>query len=139
MIPALAVDLAYEVRAWAEKRARRHNGHNRPGSTSLTGYCGIASARLSQALKAAGIDHSIGLVDGLHGGHVFILIKSTIVDVTVTQFDSSARSVVIVPKSKSKAWYHRGAKQLSSAQDLVIHQRVVGWPKDQIIHCNELK
>ncbi len=75
---SIVKDLATCTRNWAEDtRDRVH------APSDLMGMCAIASAHLHRVLKDVGVKTTIAANDG----HVFLLLRGCVLDVTATQFD----------------------------------------------------
>lgn len=85
--------IAYAVRKKIERLAKKHPHYSNP--KTLDTMCAIASYELYTRLKAFGLKQ----VDFVEGRcHCWVVVDDkTIVDVTYTQFDTSAKKVSIFP------------------------------------------
>jgi hypothetical protein len=127
--PAEVINIAQDVRLWAEKRAEKY------GDTSpqcLTCYCAIASAKMSVMMQKAGIAHKLAMAESVIGSHVFVLVGNWIVDVTATQFGEEEKIFIKHSHAADLAWYHKVNHTFPSANHLIDMQRKTGWPREQI-------
>lgn len=64
----------------------------------LSGACGIASYTLFLALRKKGYDPDLVCWVSPWGGHAWVELDGTVIDVTATQFSRKYRAIHIVPK-----------------------------------------
>ena len=123
-------DLAAKVRREIEKRDSLTGWPSR----DLCGYCGIASARLSQVFKIEKIPHVIAMRNTVMVSHVYLIVEDHVVDITATQFSEfTGQRIVILHSKEAEVHYFYGAdKQFKSAIELRKHQLRTGWPEEQV-------
>lgn len=85
--------IAEKVRFWAEDLWRE------TGAEDLCGCCAIASAKLFNELKAAGLNPILHYADS----HVHVRIDDEIIDVTATQFGVEYPPVLISTVDKLRS------------------------------------
>lgn len=99
--------IAYAVRDWSERHARRARGLDFHRSEDLTGMCAYASTVLLACLHRLGIENAVLVAND---EHAHIRIRSKIIDVTATQFrscDDDRPRVEIATLSRLRARYAR--------------------------------
>lgn len=122
-IESIAKDVRDSVSKEAEKSKR---------SSSLRGYCAIASAKLHQSLTDAGIDAELHLHNG---AHVYVVVDDHVVDVTATQFHEFKYTPIVIIHTKvaQQYYYYETTKVFKSAASLREHQVKTKWPRTQIV------
>ena len=78
--------IAYAVRDWSERHARRARGMDFHRSDDLTGMCAYASTVLLACLQRMGVEDAVLVAND---EHAHLRIGSKIIDITATQFRSS--------------------------------------------------
>ena len=101
------------------------------------GWCARASARLFNALTAAGFNPRLHIAESDEGGHVFVTVRGYVVDITATQFDNELEDpepVTILERDISKDyWFYNTTKTFKTVTDLQRYQKKVGWPDHQTV------
>lgn len=99
--------VAYAVRDWSERHARRSRNFDFHRNEDLAGMCAYASTVLVVCLQRAGVGEAVLVANQ---EHAHVRIRSRIVDVTATQFwagDQFHERVEIASLASLKARYTR--------------------------------
>ena len=104
----------------------------------LIGFCAISSAILFKELKKT-TDSVLILANH---DHVFIKCEQYIVDITITQFDSSKEKVFIKHFTdyylqENVPYYHKIEKKFDNFISFIKFMKY--WPNDQIPHDHVIK
>ena len=99
----------------------------------LSGWCAIASMKISRKLKKAGIPHKLHIaVENYCERHVFVTVNDYLIDVTATQF-GIRKSVVVRQFSKAQEYeFWRSKHSFDDINSLKNHMIKTGWPTAQI-------
>lgn len=127
----IVLEVAHEVRKWAEKWNRKH----RKFDADLCGMCAIAAGRLHTELTKRGIKATIIANER----HCFVEWNRHIVDVTATQFNFEPVMLRKRSTMQDEGWWHGRSYRCADADALIAHQQYWGWPKDQQMKHKFLK
>lgn len=119
-----------QVRDWCMNN--RYAINSRGYDRDLCGMCCIASARLFESLQSLGYSPVLAISEGKYGSaHCFIVLDDLVLDITATQFNAEAISIVH-EKLAEQHWWWIATKLFYSVDALVKYQRRVGFPKHQL-------
>jgi hypothetical protein len=126
------LDIAVEVRAWAEAAAAKQgkiHGH-------LNGWCAIASGELHKRLLKAKVRAELHMALDEIGCHVYVVVEDHVVDVTATQFREFKHDPVVIKHHKEidHLWFYQSGEVFHSARDLRKYQLREGWPNNQVAY-----
>lgn len=121
--------IAKRVRRWTQEEAIKRD----VDPDTLDCMCGIASYKLFQELRKAGVANTYLCVtpDDLCGVHAFVVCgaRGTVVDVTASQFDCKAIEIVDRAQAKHVDHWKIGRK---FSNDRSIRKYFADWPPDQL-------
>jgi hypothetical protein len=117
--------IARRVRRWAE----RNHEQCCLSDESLSCMCAIASVRLFQQLRAAGLEDARVCCATEPDYHAFVKCGGYVIDVTATQFSCEYTAVEIRPIEEAKDDIWKVAVTLRTEQE--IRDYFSGWEEDQ--------
>lgn len=99
---------------------------------TLEGYCAILSAKLHKRLARYDVSSSFLYHSNEWGGHVFLRVEDSFVDVTARQFDTDLPPVVIkhIEDHNDHYWW-KDVMEVSTLRELLKVQQQDGWPDSQ--------
>lgn len=119
--------IAKDTRHWTEQYEEKNKTAFDPDT--LGGLCSISSYEMFKRLKEANLDAEFCSAPG----HVFVICKEYLIDVTATQFD--IRKPVVIKKlrpQKDRPLYWQETKRFRSKEEIVLDMCNNNWPEDQI-------
>lgn len=128
MIPIEVAQIATEVRKWAEDNKTELGCSH----LDLCGLCAVSSAELYRRIKRydPNIDVVLAYAEDGCFGHVFVVYnRTTIIDLTATQFFDEIENdtVTIKPISQLNPWYWKVRRIFLSDRQLHEFQVTDGW------------
>jgi hypothetical protein len=118
--------LARKVRRWADEYVARSYDY----SDDLCGMCAICSTKLWHLLREHGYKARIVMAVG----HVFVVYRGYLIDVTATQFLGNCGPVVLRPwKRDAEPYFWRPRKIYWSPEMVYQRQLDENWPDEQMI------
>lgn len=121
------INIAHEVRSWAEHIQRSLPTDKRAFGHDLTGMCAICSAELANRLISAGFKPRLMV----GRSHTFVWVGGYIVDVTATQFGHPDKVVVKLRPAKGSFWYWDGATSIRPGDKAKLEEKFQSWPPHQ--------
>ena len=123
--------IAENVREWAEEKQKNASEYDAcyDWSSDLCGMCAICSYELARRLNRAGFHPKI-IVNEIH---TFVKVKSYIVDITATQFESDYPKVVIKKEKDTNKlpYYWEEENSFSFGNYKKLKRIFSNWPESQ--------